>query len=254
MFIDSHCHLQDDLLINKVDEIVNEANENNIKYMIVSGSDAVSNRKAIELAEQYDIVYATVGYHPNDVKEINESDYILLKEQATHDKVVAVGEIGLDYYWDDSYKDLQKDAFKRQVSIAQEINKPIVVHSRDAINDTYDILKETDAKSIGGVIHAYSSSAEMATKFIDINFLIGIGGTLTFKNNNKTKRVVSEIPLSYILLETDAPYLTPVPFRGKINEPKLIRYVVSEIANIKGINEQEVMNVTTENAIELFKF
>ena len=212
MYIDTHCHLDD---YEKVDEIVNNMQGG---IMIASGADLETSKFALLMAEKYSNVFASVGIHPSEVKNMNKNDIDNIEQMLNNDKVVAVGEIGLDYYWDQDNKEEQKDIFIKQIKLAQKYNLPIVIHSREAINDTYEILKEqlNDTKA---VLHCYSGSYEMSLKFIEIGVKFGIGGVATFKNSRVLREVIEKNDVSNFVIETDSPYLTPEPFRGQKNEP-----------------------------------
>ena len=201
------------------------------------------------MSEQYPFIYAAVGVHPSDTEELNEEKMAWLKEVSKKEKVVAIGEIGLDYYWSEPDREIQKKWFIRQMELAQEVNLPVIIHSRDAAQDTIEILKQFPAN---GVIHCYSYTKESAKEFLKMGYYFGIGGVLTFKNAKKLKEAVMEIPMDRILLETDSPYLAPEPNRGKRNSSLNIPYVVKELAQLKGITEEEVINITTENTKRLF--
>lgn len=243
MMIDTHCHLDLDNP-NIKDEL--KRMEDNI--IIVSGYSTKTNKEVLKLCQEYKNVYGTIGYHPDEVEEDN--DLNLLEEYINNPKIVGVGEIGLDYYWHNDNKDKQKKLFIDQIELAIKYNKPIVVHSRDAAEDTYEILKNYKGKKI--VMHCYSYSLEMAKKFKELGVMFGIGGVVTFKNGKKLVEVVENIELDSLLLETDSPYLTPEPFRGKRNEPYNIIYVAEKIAEIKGIKLEEVLKTTTDNAVRQF--
>ncbi len=249
MIIDTHMHIFDEKYQNP-DDVVEEALKNDVKKMIAVGYDKKTSLQAIELANKYEFIYASVGLHPSEVlKEIDEN-LEWLEKCLNEPKVIAIGEIGLDYYWDKSFKEQQKMFFKKQIEIAKRNNLPIIVHCRDAIQDCFDILKD---EKVSGVLHCYSGSYEMAKEFVKRGFYLGIGGVVTFKNANEIKKVVKDIDLSFLLSETDSPYLTPVPFRGKINQPAYTKYVVMEIANIKGVSCEYVCSKIENNVKKLFK-
>lgn len=251
MLIDTHVHLNSDKLYQDLDEVIKRALENDVKEMIVVGFDQLTNKRAIEIAEKYPFIYATVGFHPTDAKDVKDEDFILLKEQLRHPKVVGVGECGLDFYWDKDHIDQQIDIFKKQIDISLEIDKPLVIHMRDASEATYNVLSEYE--HLKGVMHCYSGSAEMAPLFTDLGLKISLGGPVTFKNGHKPKKVAEMISLEHILVETDSPYLSPHPFRGKTNEPSRVKLVAEEIARIKNVSYSVVSDVTTKNAKQLFK-
>lgn len=243
--VDTHCHifLED---YPDIDDVIKRM-DNNI--IIVSGVDDASNKEVLELCSRYNNVYGTLGIHPESASDKYDLDFV--SNHINDPKIVAVGEIGLDYYYTKDNRDAQIDLFCRQIEIAISNNKPIVVHSRDAISDIYDIIKKYDIGSKTD-IHCFSSSLEMAREFIKMGCKLGIGGVLTFKNSSKLKEVVSGVDISNLLLETDSPYMTPVPFRGKRNEPYNIRYVAEVISDIKGISLDDVLKITSENAYKLF--
>jgi len=226
--------------------------ENGVGTIVNSGASWDSVTEVVELAQKYPFVYAAVGMHPDEVGDLNEERFEYLKSQCQKDKVVAVGEIGLDYYWDNESHDVQKKWFIRQLELARELNLPVIIHSRDAAADTLEIMKEY-GQGLRGVIHCFSYSIELAREYVKMGFHIGIGGVVTFKNGRKLKEIAAEIPLERILLETDCPYLAPVPFRGKRNCSAYISYVAQEIASLKGISYEEVVAQTEKNGKELFQ-
>ena len=248
MYIDSHCHLSKEYY-DALDEIVNKAKEKNVNTLIISGCDKNGIIEGLDIINKYDNIYMTIGFHPSEANITTEEDLIwlenLIKE---NDKIIAVGEIGLDYYWVKDNKELQRDLFRRQLDIATRLNLPVVIHSREATQESYDILKEYNLK---GIIHCYSGSLEMAKEYIKLGYKIGIGGVVTFKNTNLVD-VVKEIDLKDITLETDSPYLAPTPYRGKQNSPEYIPLIAEKIAEIKEITKEEVGKTTTNNVKELF--
>lgn len=251
MYFDTHVHLNSDRY-EDIDRIIKEAVKNGVKKMIVVGYDLKTSLKAVEIASNFDFVYAAIGIHPSEVKNAKMSDLDIIENYLTNDKVVAVGEIGLDYHWDKENKEYQKSFFVEQIKLAYKYNLPIIIHSRDSAQDTYCILNENKKYYDKGVMHCYSYSLEMAKKFIKLNFKIAFGGALTFLNAKENKNVVKEINMKHLLVETDAPYLTPHPFRGKINEPKYIYLVVEEIAKLKNMDKEEVAYITYCNACDMF--
>ena len=224
-----------------------------IHRIVNTGSSLGACRRTIALMEEYDFIYGALGVHPTDSGELTEDDIQWLKTQCSLEKCVAVGEIGLDYYWDEPEREIQKKWFVRQLHLAKEVNLPVVIHSRDAAQDTVDIMKAEHAEETGGVIHCFSYGKELAKIFLDMGFFIGVGGVVTFNNGRKLKEVVEYIPLNRIVIETDCPYLAPVPFRGKRNDSHKLTHVVQQIAEIKGISVEEVEEVTFRNAFELYK-
>lgn len=249
MIIDTHIHLYDDRYLENLDEVIEEAKNNDVGKMIIVGYDYESSVKAIELATKYDGFFAAVGLHPSEVGKDDNENIDWIYDLIEHPKVVAVGEIGLDYYWDKTHSELQKVLFVKQIEIARSYNLPIIVHSRSASNDTFTILKEN---KINGVLHCYSQSLEMAREYVKMGYYLGIGGVLTFKNSKEIKEVVQEIDLKHMVVETDGPYLAPHPFRGKLNKPSYLTYVISEIANLKGISEDAVKDIIEKNTYDLF--
>lgn len=243
--IDTHCHIFKEYYDN-IDEVI----DNMDGYMIVAGIDDSTNLEVIELANKYDKVFGVIGIQPEEVKKVTPNSYKIIEDNINNPKIVGIGEIGLDYYWTDETKELQLEVFDKMMSIANKYNKPVVIHSREATQDTYNILKKYP--NIKAVLHCYSSSVEMAREFIKMNVMLGIGGVLTFKNSKKLVEVVENIPIEYLLLETDSPYLSPEPFRGKQNKPNNVVSVAQKIAQIKNITEEEVLKITTENAKKQF--
>ena len=251
MYFDTHVHLNSERYDN-VKEIIDRAVENGVKKMVVVGYDLETSVKAVEIASNFNFIYAAIGIHPSEVKKAKISDFEALEKLLSNSKVVAIGEIGLDYHWDKDNKEYQKRFFVEQLKLAGKYNLPIIIHSRDAAEDTYEILKENKKYYKKGIMHCYSYSLEMANKFIDLNFKIAFGGALTFLNAKENKNVVYNLDVKNLLIETDAPYLTPHPYRGKINEPKYIGLVVDEIAKIKRMDKEEVARITYNNACDLF--
>lgn len=248
MFIDTHCHLSKDDY-EDLDKVIKDAEDNNVKYLIVSGFDRKSIKETVEIANTYENVYLSLGYHPSEADITTEEDLNNLEEIIkSNKKVLAVGEIGLDYHWVKDNKEKQINLFKKQIELAKKYNLPLVIHSRDAFQDTYDILKEANYK---GVIHCFSGNKENAKMYTDIGFYLGIGGVITFKNAN-LKETILDIPRDKILLETDAPYLAPTPHRGEKNESKYIPIIAQEIANLLNISIEDVANITTQNASKMF--
>lgn len=252
MIFDSHAHYDSEQFNEDRDELLRSMPENGVGTIVNSGANWDSVTEVVELAQKYPHVYAAVGMHPDEVGDLNEERFEYLKSQCQKDKVVAVGEIGLDYYWDNESHDVQKKWFIKQLELARELDLPVIIHSRDAAADTLEIMKEY-GQGLRGVIHCFSYSIEIAREYVKMGFHIGIGGVVTFKNGKKLKEIAQEIPLDRILLETDCPYLAPVPFRGKRNASIYISYVAEEIANLKGISYEEVVAQTEKNGKELFQ-
>ncbi|MFP7446973.1 TatD family hydrolase [Bacillus infantis] len=252
MLFDTHVHLNAEQFEEDLEEVIGRAQAEGVSHMVVVGFDRPTITKAMELAEAYDFIFACVGWHPVDAIDMTDEDLAWIEELAAHPKVVAIGEMGLDYHWDKSPKDVQKDVFRRQIRMAKKVKLPIVIHNRDATADVVEILREEGAGEVGGIMHCYSGSVEVAKECLDMNFYISLGGTVTFKNAKKPKEVAEAVPLEKLLIETDCPYLAPHPYRGKRNEPAYVKLVAEQIAELKGLAFKEVAEATTENAKRLF--
>ena len=252
MIFDTHAHYDDDAFDEDRDELLSGMAAKNVEYIVNVGASMASSKRSIALAEKYPFIYAAVGVHPDEVGELNEEKFNRLREWTKHEKVKAVGEIGLDYYWDKEQHDLQKHWFMRQMELAHEVNLPIIVHSREAAKDTLDMIIAAKPLDLSGIIHCYSYSVEQAREYLNMGYYIGIGGVLTFKNAKKLKEVAEYAPLSRIVLETDCPYLAPTPYRGKRNDSSMIAYVAEELAAIKQMPVEEVLRITNENGKKLY--
>ncbi len=252
MIIDSHCHLYDETFEHDFDEVYQRALDNGVKKFLMVGCRKDSNLKVINLQNKYKECFATVGVHPSYVDEVDLNYFYELEELIRNNKIYAIGECGLDYYWTKDNIEVQKVFFIKQIEIAIKYDLPLVIHCRDAVSDMFDILSTYKGK-IKYVLHGYSGSVEMAKRFISIGAKIGIGGVVTFKNAVNVKETVKEIDLKDILLETDCPYLTPAPHRGKRNEPSYLEHIALQIAVIKEVTYDEVIKQTTRNTEELFK-
>jgi len=252
MLIDSHAHLDDERFDQDRDEIIRNLNNYGIELVINPGSDIPSSVKAVSLAKEYKNIYAAVGVHPHDVKTMDDTTLELLSSLANNEKVVAIGEIGLDYHYDNSPRDLQKKWFIEQIRLAKKLKLPIIIHEREASQDMYNILKQEADSSLTGVLHCYSGSLEMAREYLKMGFYISFAGPVTFKNSRVSKEVAKNIPLEKMLIETDSPYLSPEPKRGKRNEPLNVRYVAAVIAELRGISFDEVVDATSKNTKKLF--
>lgn len=246
MMIDTHCHLNKDDYPD-LEQVIKNMKDN---IIIVSGADFTSNKEVIELCNKYHNIFGTIGIHPQEITRDIDNNLKFIEANINNPKIVGIGEIGLDYHYDDVSKDIQRKYFIKQLDIARKYNKSVVIHTRDSIQETYDILKNYSDLKID--IHCFSGSLEMAKNFINLGCKLGIGGVLTFKNSDKIKEVVKNINISNLLLETDSPYLTPEPFRGKRNEPYNIYFVAKKIAELKNLQLEDVLNKTTENAIYQF--
>lgn len=252
MIFDTHAHYDDEQFQEDRDQILSTMRGKGVDKIVNISASYRSCERVADMVQEYPFMYAAVGVHPDHVGEFDEDSFARMKELFGREKVVAVGEIGLDYYWDNEEHDVQKKWFIRQLELARELDLPVLIHSREAAADTMEIMKEY-AQGLGGVIHCYSYSKEMAKEYVKMGFYIGVGGVVTFKNAKKLKETVAEIPLESIVLETDCPYLAPEPFRGKRNNSSYIKYVAEEIARIKGITYEEVVAQTEANAKKLYK-
>lgn len=251
MYFDSHAHYDDERFDEDRAALIESLKEKGVRFVVNAAADMKSCVTSLELAKQYDFIYSSVGVHPHDVENLTEKDIEVMKELANHEKVVAIGEIGLDYYYDYSPRQLQRKWFTRQLLLAKELDLPVIIHSREASEETYELIMESGVKE--GVIHCFSGSYELACEYVKRGFYIGVGGSLTFKNAKKTVRVVEGIDLKHILIETDSPYLTPVPHRGERNDSSYLKFVVEKIAEIKGVTPEIVEQTTMANAKELFR-
>lgn len=252
MLFDTHVHLNAEQFDEDLEEVISRAREAGVEKMVVVGFDRPTIDRAMELIEQYEFLYASIGWHPVDAIDMKDEDLAWIEELSNHPKVVAIGEMGLDYHWDKSPKDVQKEVFRKQIHLAKKVKLPIIIHNRDATQDIVDILREEGAEEVGGIMHCFSGSPEIAQECVDMNFYISLGGPVTFKNAKKPKEVAKEIPLEKLLIETDCPYLAPHPNRGKRNEPAYVKLVAEQIAELKEVSLEEVENITTENAKKLF--
>lgn len=247
MLIDTHCHIYSEYY-DDIDEVIERSINDGVSMIIVNGVDRKSNEEILKLVKKYDIVYGALGIHPDQCEKVSNEDFMFIEEHINDDKIVAVGEIGLDYHYDLD-KGMQKELFKKQLDIASKYNKPVIIHSRDSIQETYNILKKYKIK---GIMHCYSGSVEMAREFNKLGYLIGVGGIVTFKNAVKLIDVIKSVDLKYIVVETDSPYLTPEPYRGKRNEPKYIKIIMEKICDIKGIEYKDLCDTIRTNVFGLF--
>lgn len=249
--IDSHAHLDEERFDEDRDELIKSLKENAISYVINPSSDMETSRRVVELSNKYYNIFAAVGIHPHDAEGFKEEDLDELRELSKDERVVAIGEIGLDYYYDNSPREIQKEVFRKQLQLSHELDLPVIIHTRDAMGDTYDILKEFEGR-VRGVMHCYTGSIEMAEKFMKLGFYISIAGPVTFKNAVNVREMAKQIPLERLLIETDSPYLAPVPNRGKRNDPTNVRYVADMLANLKEIQIDKIIEHSRENTVELF--
>ena len=247
MIFDTHAHYDDEQFDEDRGELLGGMADAGVGTIVEIGASMESSRNAVRLAEQYPFIYAAVGVHPDNVGELNEETFEELKTMCGHEKVVAVGEIGLDYHWDTEPREVQKHWFIRQLQLAREMGLPVNIHSRDAAEDTMTIMKEY-GRGLGGIIHCFSYSLEMAQEYVKMGFSIGVGGVVTFKNGRKLKEIVANLPLEKIVLETDCPYMAPEPNRGKRNESRNIHYVAEKIAELKNVTKEKVIEQTENNA------
>lgn len=253
MIFETHAHYDDDQFDEDRVNILTSLLESGVNTVINVSSSLKSIEKTCELTRNYNFIYGAVGIHPEECGKLNQDNFNYVKEMVLSEKVVAVGEIGLDYHWKEPERDIQKHWFREQIELARQAGLPMIIHSRDAAQDTFTILKEHKAEEIGGVIHCFSYGIDMAKAFLDMGFYIGVGGVITFKNAKKLKEAVEYIPMNRIVLETDSPYLAPEPNRGKRNSSQNLCYVASEIAKIKGLDYDEVVEITEKNAEQLFR-
>lgn len=253
MIFDTHAHYDDEAFDDDRDSLLSGMEEGGVGRIVNVGANMKTSAVTIELTKQYPFVYGAVGVHPNEVGGMIDSDIQQLERWSALDKIVAIGEIGLDYHYDEPPKEVQFRWFEAQAELARQVHLPIIVHSRDAAKDTVDIMKSLHAGEIGGVVHCYSYTKELARDFLEMDYYFGIGGVLTFPNAKKLKEAAAYIPMDKIVLETDCPYLAPVPNRGKRNSSLNIHYVVEILAEIKGMTEEEIEAVTFENAKQLYR-
>ncbi|MBP1970342.1 TatD DNase family protein [Virgibacillus natechei] len=253
MLFDTHVHLNARQFSEDRGATIQRAFDAGVTNMVVVGFDRETIPLAIEIAEQNETIYAAVGWHPVDAIDMTDEDLNWIEELAAHPKVVAIGEMGLDYHWDKSPKDIQKQVFRKQIRLAKKVNMPITIHNREATSDIIEILQEEDAKAVGGIMHCYNDSVDYVQACLDMNFYISLGGPVTFKNATMPKEVAVEVPIDRLLVETDAPFLAPHPNRGKRNEPAYVKLVAEKIAELKEMTLDEVSKITTENAFSLFR-
>lgn len=253
MIFDSHAHYDAEAFDKDREEVLASLAENGVGIVVNVGASLEGTKNTVELTEKYPFLYGSAGVHPDDVGELNEETFAWLREQCAHEKIVAVGETGLDYYWDKEPHEIQKKWFIRQLALAKELSLPVIVHSREAAADTMEILKQEYDPQMPVVLHCYSYSPEMAREYVKMGYYLGVGGVVTFQNAKKLKETVYETPLSQILLETDCPYLTPVPYRGKRNDSRNLTYVAAAVAELKGVTAEEVIRVTEENARSFYR-
>ncbi|SDK06901.1 TatD family hydrolase [Alkalibacterium thalassium] len=253
MLFDTHTHINVDKFKGEENEIIRRANENGVDQMAIVGFDYPTIDKALELTHRHDRLYAIIGWHPTEAGTYSDEVEAYLIDRLSDETVVAMGEMGLDYYWDTAPKSVQQDVFRRQIRVAKEFGLPISIHNREATEDTYKVLKDEHAGDTGGIMHSFNLDTYWMEKFIDIGMHISLSGVVTFKNAPEVKEVAKQVPADKLLIETDAPYLAPMPNRGKRNEPAYVRYLAEEIASLRQMPFEEVARLTTENARDLFK-
>lgn len=253
MLFDTHAHYDDDKFSADRYEVIGKAYDSGVTLILNASSNMSSCVDSIALTQKFDFVYAAIGIHPHNAGDINDNTLVTLDDYAKNSKVVAIGEIGLDYYYDNCPRELQRYWLAKQINLAKGLKLPVIIHNRDAHEDTLRIITSEDAKEVGGVLHCYSGSSEMAKILLNNNFYISIGGPVTFKNANKIIEVIKSVPSDRLLVETDCPYLTPEPHRGKRNDSSYVRLIAEKIAEIKGLSLEEIAHITTENAKRLFK-
>lgn len=254
MFFDSHAHLNDAKFDDDREEVIRRAREEyGVSRILNIGFNRETIRTSLELAESYDFIYTAVGWHPHDAKDCTEEDLDWIETLCDHPKVVALGEMGLDYYWDHSPRGIQESVFRQQIRLAREIGMPVIIHDRDAHEDVVRILREEHAEEVGGVMHCFSGDWDVAKACLDMNFYIGLGGPVTFKNAKLPKEIARKVPLDRLLIETDCPYLAPHPHRGKRNESGYVRLVAETIAELREMSLEELARITYENANRLFR-
>lgn len=252
MLIDSHVHLDDRRFDEDRHILIENLRNNNVELVINIGADLKTSLASVDLANNYDNIYAAVGVHPHSAKEVNTMVMEQLRDLALNEKVIAIGEIGLDFYYDNSPRDLQRKWFIEQLKLAKELDLPVIIHTRDAAKETFDILKNNQDGNVRGVLHCYSGSPEMAIEYIKMGFHISLGGPVTFKNARVVREVAEVVPLDKLLIETDCPYLTPEPYRGKRNEPVYVKYVAEKLAEVKKVSYEELVKATNRNTKRLF--
>ncbi len=252
MYIDTHTHLQFETYDEDRELVIQRAIENNVAAIITIGTDVTTSRQSVHLADKYASIFAAVGIHPNDCNDISDKDYDEIKELAKHEKVVAIGEVGLDYHHMDAPKEVQDEVFTRQIQLARELKLPLIIHNRDSHEDLYSLLVRENAADVGGVLHAFTGDETFLDKILKLDFHISFTGNITYKKS-QSDLLILKAPLERLLLETDSPFLTPVPLRGKRNEPAFVVHTAKKIAEIRELSEEEIARITTENADRLFQ-
>lgn len=249
---DTHCHLMDDQFDNDLDDVIVKARETGVSHMVIPAVDVQSAHRAIAIAENYEGVYAAVGIHPEAAKDVPDVDFALMEQLAEHEKVVAIGEIGLDYYWDAAPRPEQQEVMRRQIEIAKRVNLPVIIHNRESTADVLTVLKESGASEVGGIMHCFNESLEVAKVCLDMSFYISFGGPVTFKRADDVREVAANIPADRLLVETDSPYLSPHPYRGKRNEPMRVQIVAQKVADVRSESLEAIAETTMQNAMRIF--
>lgn len=252
MFIDTHTHLQFESYDEDREMVIQRAIKSDVEALITIGTDLKSSKKALDLAENFAVIFASVGIHPNDCEKISQSDIDKIVEMAQKEKTIAIGEIGLDYYRMQAPKETQQEILKKQIQIARELTLPIIIHNRDAHDDIYNVLKKEKAEEISGVFHSFTGDLDFLESILALNYHVSFTGPVTFKNTNYNQ-LIERVPIEQLLLETDSPFLAPVPFRGKRNEPSYIRFIAEKISQVKEISVDKLAEITSENAKSLFR-
>lgn len=252
MLFDTHVHLNDAAYNEDIEQVIANAKAHDVQFMAVVGFNEATIKRALELAAKYDFVYLVLGWHPCDANDFTPEHLEWLRTLCAHPKMVALGEMGLDYHWDIAPKDVQKEVFRQQIRLAHEMKKPIVIHNREATADTLQILQEEQAQAVGGIMHCFGETQAVMQDVLALDFHIGIGGTVTFKNALLPKEAAQKVPLNRLLIETDCPYLAPTPYRGKRNEPAYVQLIAQEIATLREMEYAEIAKITTENALAFF--
>lgn len=254
MLLDTHAHIDAEAFDNDREEVIQRAREVGIGKIVNVGFNREMIESTLKLIEKHSTIYGAVGWHPVDAVDMTAADLKWIESLCSHKKIVAIGETGLDYHWDRSPREIQQKVFREQIALAKKVSLPLIIHNREAHQDVVDILKEEQASQVGGIMHCYSGSWEIAKECLDMNFYISFGGPITFKNAKQPKEVLAKVPLNRLLIETDSPYLAPHPYRGKRNEPSYIQKIAAAAAEIKNISYDELIDITSENAHRCFQF
>lgn len=250
---DTHCHLMDDQFDDDLGEVIRNARDAGVSHVVIPAVDVASAHRAIAIAQQYDGVYAAVGIHPEAAKDVPDGDFDVIRQLAMHPKVVAIGEIGLDYYWDAAPRPEQQAVLRRQIEIAKRVKLPVIIHNRESTEDILTVLESSGAAEVGGIMHCFNETIEVAKTCLDMSFYISFGGPVTFKRADDVRAVAAQIPSDRLLVETDSPYLSPHPYRGKRNEPARVQLIAQQVADVRGESFEAIAACTTENAFRIFR-